>query len=538
MRRSCERAVERRGGTVRAVWLAVLTLGLLAVVPSMAQALSVTDFSTFPNGGPSVPTMGFPFGLQVTYSDWLYVFDHGEVYEETGGRRVTLTDTCIYNGCTVNVDPVASDDYAHAPTRTFEVVLYTDRNIPYGNTTLVVNERRLHFGLRGDFDWSPGLFHVAVSGSIGNTDLETIIYEDGRAVTSCDVVSSYCTTPVTSGAVYYAAVEDPDGNVYGMSPSYLATSSTTGTKETADKVDLPRLALLYPTSTDVCDELLTYPGGTHVAESTVNDQALACQAAVTNRDTMSDLLRAVATAGGGTSVLWWLMHDGTVSQLSTPTPWPDYELPATRDLPLSWQAPVINVADHYKLQERGKDLTAEAAETLSRACLWNVSRIGNGRTDCSELPVFFSGSDVAEATEHDLEAIAGENGVSPHPEWVKLNYEYGAGKERYQNRDWYKSVSPCDVRTTPAGQQCDEYPFWASEQGGAADLVPPPHLRFIDRTDNGYQGSRFGNFVTSCGLRSGPPPESGGNARGGDVFLMIPVPPDLGIPTTWLCNRD
>jgi hypothetical protein len=510
-----------------------MVAGSLVLGSCVAQATEVDEFKTFPMGGPDVPMMPWSFGLQITFKE--YAYDQGVVYEETDGRD-ELYNPCAFLGCAVAVPGDASQDWMHPPTRTFEILFHTDRGVPYGET-LVVNERRIHFALAGDFDWSPGLFHVSVSASLGGTNLDTIIYADGREVTSCNVYWSDCTTPVTSGAVYYAAVEDPDGNVYGMTSSYLATSSTTGVKETADKVDLVRLAALYATTTDVCDELLTYPGGTHVGESTVNDQALACQAAETNRDTMSDLLRAVSLAGGGTSVLWWLMHDGTVSQLSTPRTWPDYQLPATSDLPQSWQAPVLNVADHYKVQERGKDLTAEAAETLARACLWNVSRIGNARTDCSELPVFFSGSDVAEATDHDTEAIAGLNGVTPHPEWAKLNYEYGRGKEAYQSRGWYTRVSPCDIRDPPEGQQCDEYPFWASEQGGDPALVPPPHLRFIDRTDNGYQGSRFGSFVTSCGLRSGPPPEGGGNARGGDVFLMIPVPPDLGIPTTWLCNR-
>jgi hypothetical protein len=511
------------------VWLAALAAGLLAVVPSMAQATSVTDFSTFQNGGPSVPTMGWPFGLQVRYSDRLYVFDHGEVYEETSGGRTTLTNNCIYYGCALNVQPVASRDYAHPPTRTFEVVLYTDRGASYGNTTLVVNERRLHFALEGDFDWSPGLFHVTVPGSLANTTLDTIIYENGSEVRRCNVYWSYCTTPVTSGASYYAAVKDPDGNLYGITASYRATSSTTGVKETADQIDLPRLGTLFATTTDVCDTLLSFQGS-HLEDSSVSDQELACQAAVANRLSMTALLQAVAVAGTGTTaVLWWLEHQATVQVLSPDwptTPWPDAQVPAIPDLPQVWQGAVINLADYYKLSAQGKNLTQAAAETIAAACLWNASRITDGLDACRSLPVFITGSDVAEATDHDLEAIVG------HPQWVKLNYEASGAKNG--SHSWVNSVEPCDG-ATPSGKQCDEYPLWASEQGGPL-AIPTPHLRYVDATDNQLQGSRYSSFIGSCGLRTGTPQE-GANATGGTAFLVVPIPSSAGIPSTWLCNR-
>jgi hypothetical protein len=519
-----------RSAQVQAVWLAVLAAGVLAAVPGVARATYVTDFSTWPDGGPAVPTMGWPFGLQVRYSNRLYVFDHGEVYEQTGGRRVTLYSSCIYYGCAFGVQPVASRDYAHPPTRTFEVVLYTDRGVPYGNRTLVVHERRLHFALEGDFDWSPGLFHVTVPGSLANTTLDTIIYENGVEADRCNVYWSHCETPVTSGASYYAAVKDPDGNVYGITPSYRATSSTTGTKETADQIDLPRLGALFATTSAVCDTLLTFPYGTHLENSTVSDQELACQAAVANRSSMTALLQAVALAGTGTTaVLWWLEHQATVRVLSPDwptTPWPDAQVPAIDDLPQVWQGAVINLADYYKLSAQGKNLTQAAAATIAAACLWNASRVTDGLEACRSLPVFVTGSDVAEATDHDLEAIV------RHPQWVKLNYEASGAKNG--NREWYRAVAPCDVRGDE-GQACDEFPYWASEQGGP--LAPiTPSLKYIDARDNTLQGGRYGNFITACGLRTGTP-QQGANAVGGTAFLVVPIPSDVGIPSTYLCNR-
>jgi len=535
MRRGCGRLTRRmkhwllvRGRVLRPLRLVVLAACLLAAVPCMAQAGPVTDFSTFQiYGTPAVPTEAFPFGIQATYS--VYPLDHGELYEETGNTRVLL-DYCGYTGCIRTVQPTGSSDYAHPQTRTFEIVLYTDSNVPYGNTTLTVHERRLHFDLQGDFDSSPGVFYVTVPGSLGNTTLDTVIYENGREVARCNVYWSHCQSPsVTSGDLYYADVEDPDGNLYGITPTYLATSSTTGVKETADNVDLVRVGALFASTTDVCDLLLTYPYGTHVENESPTDQWLACDTAVQNRSSMWDLLRAVAGAGGGTAVLWWLEHQQTAQVLSPDwptTPWPDAQVPAIHDLPQAWQGAILNVADAYKLSAQGKNLTQAAAESIAAACLWNASRITNARMDCVNLPIFVTGSDVAEATDHDLEAIA------RYPQWVKLNYEASSAKNG--DRDWYRTVPPCDV-AGDTGQQCDEFPYWASEQGGP--LAPiTPSLKYIDGRDNTTQGGKYGGFVTACALRTGTP-QTGANAVGGTAFLVVPIASSVGIPSTYLCNR-
>jgi hypothetical protein len=517
-----------QSASLRATLLAVLATGLLATVPCVAQATYITDFKTWaPSAGPSVPTMGWRFGVEVTYNDRLSPWDTGKVWEETASGRVMLTETCWYSGCSELAQVDASRDYAHPPTRTFKVALYhTNTGASYAERTLVVHERRLHFALAADFDWSPGLFHVTVPGSLANTSLDTIIYANGREAARCNVYWSHCETPVTSGASYYAAVEDPDGNLYGITPSYRATSSTTGVKETADQIDLPRLGALFATTTDVCDTLLSFQG-THFENSSVSDQEIACQAALANGSSMTALLQSVAAAGGGTTaVLWWLEHQQTIQVLSPDwptTPWPDAEVPPIADLPQVWQGAVINLADAYKLSAQGKNITQAAAEAIAAACLWNLSRISDGLEACRTLPVFVTGSDVAEATNHDLEAIVG------HPQWAMLNYEASGAKSG--SRSWYQSVPPCNV-SGDAGQQCDEFPYWATEQGGP--LAPiTPSLKYIDGIDNTTQGGKYGNFVTACALRTGTP-QTGANAVGGTAFLVVPVP---AVPSTYLCNR-
>ncbi len=249
---------------------------------------------------------------------------------------------------------------------------------------------------------------------------------------------------------------------------------------------------------------------------------------------MTALLQAVAVAGTGTTgVLWWLEHQGTVQVLSPswPTrPWPDAQVPAIDDLPQVWQGALVGLADHYMLQARGRDLTQAAAMAIAATCLWDASGIANDGLDvCKTLPIFVTGSDVAEATDHDVEAIAG------NPSWFKLNYEASGAKNG--SHGWVNSKVPCNRDDDP-GQQCDEYPFWASEQGGPYARPTTAHLRYIDEDDNQLQGTRYSSFISACGLRTGTRPEGRANATGGTTFLVVALPSAMGIPSyTRLCNN-
>lgn len=83
----------------------------------------------------------------------------------------------------------------------------------------------------------------------------------------------------------------------------------------------------------------------------------------------------------------------------------------------------------------------------------------------------------------------------------------------------------CQARGT--GQQCDEYPFYATEQGGALS-TPRPHLKAVDGTQNTLQGSSYGSFVSGCHRNTGE-----------SEFLGIPVPASAPlIPTLHICNGN
>jgi hypothetical protein len=172
-----------------------------------------------------------------------------------------------------------------------------------------------------------------------------------------------------------------------------------------------------------------------------------------------------------------------------------------------------------------EELKKEAAEEIAERCIRDVMDSGEteaeGVDNCEKLPIFLSGSDVPSATDHDLTALAG------YPQWVKLNYESAAVKEeRGEKRNWYVGLGGCSGRD-PTGTHCDEYPFYASKQGGPGALRMPS-LEYVNKTDNEKQGGRYGNFVSSCKMAERSITEY--------AFLSIPLPPALEIPTIYLCN--
>jgi hypothetical protein len=182
---------------------------------------------------------------------------------------------------------------------------------------------------------------------------------------------------------------------------------------------------------------------------------------------------------------------------------------------------VEQVAEALQANNTESKLTGEEAETISKTCLEDAEDAGDpGVEDCETLPIFASGSDVSSATEHDLKAL-GE-----HPTWVKLNYESKEAKESKEEREWYKGLGGCSG-TAPEGDSCDEYPFFASQQGGGkAEIFPS--LEWVNKEDNSKQGGKYGNFVTACGMAA--------RSSTDYAFLAIPLAPITKIPTTRLCN--
>jgi hypothetical protein len=186
------------------------------------------------------------------------------------------------------------------------------------------------------------------------------------------------------------------------------------------------------------------------------------------------------------------------------------------------QAAVVDeIAEALQANNPTVELTEEDAEVVASRCLDEAKEAGFDASDCEIEPIFAPGSDIPSATEHDLKAI---NSYAP---WAQLNYESGAAKEeKGEKRGWYKGRGDCEGERPP-GKSCDEYPYYATAQGGPGKLVEPS-LEYINAMDNRLEGSYYSGFVSSCKMA-----ERGAT---GYAFLVTPIPPSAGVPTTSLCN--
>jgi hypothetical protein len=341
---------------------------------------------------------------------------------------------------------------------------------------------------------------------------------DGSEVCSSPQVG--CTATVNVGQTYRGVVEDSQGRNFGQSTAWTMTESGPQAAQVGD-VDLAALAAAAG-GVDICTRLALSPLKTDVIEpqTSAGDQWEVCAAAAAAGASAVAVLLAVADTPGGEANLLWLQADVAKEAPSAESePDPD-DATAPRPVPPPF------LPDVYKLAQKlaqNQDIPQSMADEVANQCLFLHWRAGlSGKDDCGELPIFASGSDVPEATVHDLQALAYSfRWVPLNAQWVRLNYRHQDLTPGY--RYWMNSEDECQGRV-PGVTACDEYPFWATMQGGP-ESIPRPHLKLIDFIDNRDQGLRYGNFIQACHMATGDP------------FLGIPLAPELGIPTqTKLCN--
>ena len=329
---------------------------------------------------------------------------------------------------------------------------------------------------------------------------------DGTVVTSCSAGST-CTATLPAGASYRATVENAAGEnattpTYTLGPDEIV-------EEQLDDVDLVLLAGLYPSSDAICTAMVFYPHRTHLMEppSSLSDQQRVCLAAVQEGKTAQAVLRALVAAGGA-GVLHHLLREAEEPATDSGDP-----PPPPRKPPVPVPPPVLPLRDSLAkdLMDLNPDLTQYQADKLARNCQWRLAKLAlNGRRECVRKRIFATGADVAEATEHDIEALA------ITPVHVKLTYVPGAARPFGR---WASGRCP----EQQPGQNCDEFPFYATAENGP-ESVPPTHLKAISGVDNQLQGSRFSTFRSVC------------NMSQGDEFWVIPLEPELNIPTLPICN--
>jgi hypothetical protein len=159
----------------------------------------------------------------------------------------------------------------------------------------------------------------------------------------------------------------------------------------------------------------------------------------------------------------------------------------------------------------------EKLRTAAKECLDLTAKADLPSKLCLELPIFMPGNDVKEPAENDAAAIL------ERPSWVRLENESGAEKlSNGELRSWYATY-PC-MGEAGVGDQCDEYPFYASKQGGPPkEDKPQPRLQYVNGAQNELEGSQYSGFKSACKLTGTHRP-----------FLVVPT---LTSPTARLCNE-
>jgi RHS repeat-associated protein len=161
-------------------------------------------------------------------------------------------------------------------------------------------------------------------------------------------------------------------------------------------------------------------------------------------------------------------------------------------------------------------LTKAAATAAAAACLASAvaGRLAPwGSTPCSGLkgPIFFSGSDNRETTNHiaDAQSTGGKLAI--------LSYW---GPNRPPSK-WYDSTPFCDppARTLYASRSaCDEYPFHSTNQN--RESLATVSLQLVPFDEASIQGTALSIFYAPYGCR----------VSKGDEFAVVPVVVPVNFP--------
>ncbi|BCB89670.1 GDSL-type esterase/lipase family protein [Phytohabitans suffuscus] len=171
---------------------------------------------------------------------------------------------------------------------------------------------------------------------------------------------------------------------------------------------------------------------------------------------------------------------------------------------------------------------AQALEIAER-CV-DLTRVGGVLGDpCMTEPMLaVTTRDAGGAALNDAEAI------ERLPWWVHLNYTRSDTREEWVlPRDWFTQLpwrpNACADKPKNAGDQCDEYPFFSSEFGGAFDPIDgydsesSSRLRWVPEPENRAEGNQVGAMYTACSVNSSLYSASGSVMTLGDPYLTIPV---------------
>jgi hypothetical protein len=179
--------------------------------------------------------------------------------------------------------------------------------------------------------------------------------------------------------------------------------------------------------------------------------------------------------------------------------------------PITVGNPPIGNIDTQKIIDalvKLRGLTREAAEAVAATC---ARFIGLGLLGGPDLctgertPIFLSGGDMMETTEHNLASITSLRGPKPALLRYGTNpYRAGGGKHYWYDLRQFKP-NVCENRSP---KWCDEYPFWSTVQGGPGAALKP-----VPGAEQDIQRAALNSlYFGACKVRTGK------------EFVVIPIP--------------
>ena len=397
------------------------------------------------------------------------------------------------------------------------------------------------------WDEAAGLPSLLSDGTTDYVSADATLLAETSASTSAypltDALGSIRAATDASGSVTASATYGAYGNIRSSSGSVGSLGYTGGLTDASGLVYLQARSLDTSTGTFTARDPMT-PGGPGVTG--FNPYAYAGQNPSTYTDPSGRTMPesgAVSMVGG----LSWpivaftggaLVSEFLVVALSLLLV---YEMTQTLPRTLAPNAPTDIPWD--KIGRDIQSLTEAIAKTIVAICAGSfigtqlagfLGRSADSICGGDHGPVFLSGGDTLEATNHDAAVI-----VPSHLDWATLTHaSYRFAKGWYTNKQYGDPCAAAKARAAhpnASGQQCDEYPFRSTAEGGPGlpywtDPTNPARqgasIEYIDGSDNMIQGGIVSAFYTACSI----PKDSGNESK----FLVIPL---ATIPLTmWNCG--
>ena len=304
-----------------------------------------------------------------------------------------------------------------------------------------------------------------------------------------------------------------------------------------------------------------FPIGTHTMGSSVNDQQAECLAATQGGQSFAAFLASYLKGMSKTAITQLLVNAGVMRSQNTSaiSPYLDYGQPLPQGCvwvgiraiecgtttytpisappvqdpvqennlksklnqnnptlppiildPFPTEGPLANATDdEIRLEALRQCVKTLGTVDLATNSTWATLAGITADDPCSTMPVYFSGGDVAEATQHDLDVLL------QHPEYLLLHYVKNSEHTADPARPAPQTIPACAGMDSSV-QQCDEFPFYSVDEGLS---TAPPDYRAIPILDNRNQGIGLREFYRTC-----EPLQKSERGSPDRAFLHIPLP--------------